>query len=143
MSGEAGPASLLPHRFPFVLLDRILEVDPGRKASGLKRITGGDRLLAGGTALSGAFLLEAAAQLCAVASAPAPAEGEERPAASVGYLVGVEGFEIFGLPVPGDSLRIEVTIDRRMGRLLQASFQATAGGRDAARGRLTVAQDVA
>jgi 3-hydroxyacyl-[acyl-carrier-protein] dehydratase len=132
----AGALSILPHRPPFVLLDRLLELVPGERGRAVKQVTGGEPWVAGGSALPGGLIVEACAQLLAVVagSGGPPGAGGGRP----GYLVALEGFT-FGRPVTaGECLVVEAVLGRRLGPLLSATVRAEVDGETLAEGRITV-----
>ena len=132
------PAEVLPHRFPFLLVDRVLEVVPGKKAVALKRLSASDRLVQVGGALPGVFLLEACAQLCALAGAPAKEDSQGGAPPRTGYLVGIEGFEVLRRGQAGDSVELEIHLGRGFGKLQQVTFEARIDGEILSRGNLTV-----
>jgi 3-hydroxyacyl-[acyl-carrier-protein] dehydratase len=105
----------LPHRYPFLMVDRVLEVLPGVRAVGVLNVTGGR--------LPEILLLEAMAQLSALA-APAlngPGTGE---APVSGYLAGINGARFAGYPQAGDRVILKVEFEARMGGLVR--FKGTA-----------------
>jgi 3-hydroxyacyl-[acyl-carrier-protein] dehydratase len=130
----------LPHRYPFLLLDRVENFVPGQRARGWLRLTAGGRMLAQDSRLPLVFLVEACAQLTALAAAPAntadTAGGEA--GAGIGYLAAVEGFQVKRLPAVGDTVVVEVRIERRLGRLLQVACELWADDEALGGGRLTV-----
>ncbi len=130
---------LLPHRHPFVLIDRVIELEPGVRGRAIKRLSAGDALPLGGPCSSPALLVEACAQLLAIVSSAPLAAGDEEPAAAgVGYLAGVDSFNLEHLPRAGDTLTLDVCIVRRFGPLLQAEAKVELEGRPIGGGRLTV-----
>jgi len=144
------PEEILPHRFPFLLVDRILEIVPGEKILAVKRLSASDRLLSQTTALPGVFLLEACAQLCGLANVSLEESGsleedgalEEEPGQVTqpqpGYLVGIEAFEVLAQARVGDSVELEVQLGRGFGKLQKVSFETRVEGEALSRGNLTV-----
>jgi len=114
----------LPHRYPFVLLDRILEAVPGEFARGRFQLSAGARLLAASEVLPLPFLVEACAQLTAVAASTGE-ESAEGGGGGLGYLAAIEGFHLQRLPRAGETVELTVRVDRRMGRLLQVICQVS------------------
>src|SRR5262247_1363523 len=104
----------LPHRYPFLLVDRVLAVDPGKTIRALKNVTINEPFFVGHfphrPVMPGVLTLEALAQaaaLLAFESAGASVEPD-----SVVYFVGIDGAR-FKRPVePGDQLIMDVTLDR-------------------------------
>lgn len=139
-------AELLPHRYPFALLDRVMEVIPGQSAVALKNISISDGLLAGhfpGRSIyPGVLMVECVAQLAAViygteAALVAPGSAVvER----VGYLAEIKQAKFLGVVVPGDQLTVRARAGRRLGELLSVTGQASVGQRVVMSAQLTVTQ---
>lgn len=106
--------SLLPHRYPFLLVDRIVETVPGRRAVGIKRVTSGEWASSapGGSVTPGAMphmlIVEARAQLTAAILAGLI----DGASGAVGYFLGIDRVRFRGAVVPGDELRLEVELLR-------------------------------
>ncbi len=121
----------LPLRFPYLLVDRILEEEPERVVA-LKNVTIGEPFFQGHfpepspAIMPGTLVLEAMAQTAAFLM---PA-GDDAPA--FGYLVGVEAARFRRRVVPGDQLRLEATLVRSRRGLVQAHVVATVDGELAA-----------
>lgn len=99
---------LLPHRYPFLLLDRIEECVPGERLVALKNVTVNEPQFQGHfpqrLVFPGVLLVEAIAQACGVL---ALSEQRER-AGGVFYLAGLDGFRFRRPVIPGDQVRIRV-----------------------------------
>ncbi len=107
------PLTLLPHRYPFLLLDRITEVDAGKSAKGIKNVTGGEwcmgeRMISGDTAgdMPHLLIVESLAQLSAALFATLM-EGSE---GAVGYFMGIDRMRCRGRARPGDVLHLAITL---------------------------------
>lgn len=104
--------SLLPHRYPMLLVDRIVETEPGKRAVGIKRVTSGEWASAapGGSVTAGEMphilVVEALAQLTA-AILVGLIDGA---IGAVGYFLGIDRVRFRGAVVPGDELRLEVEL---------------------------------
>ncbi|MCA9472023.1 MAG: 3-hydroxyacyl-ACP dehydratase FabZ [Nitrospira sp.] len=102
--------SILPHRYPFLLVDKIIEYEAGRRIVGLKNVTCNEPYFPGHfpgqPVMPGVLQLEVMAQVGAILALK-DAEGERR---RMVYLTGVDKAK-FRKPVfPGDQLRVEVEL---------------------------------
>jgi 3-hydroxyacyl-[acyl-carrier-protein] dehydratase len=102
--------SLLPHRYPFLLVDRVVECEPGRRLVAIKNVTVNEPFFQGHfpskPVMPGVLLIEAMAQatgLLAMESADVPKE-------AIYYLVGVDKARFKQPVVPGDQVRLEVEV---------------------------------
>lgn len=129
---------VLPHRYPFLLVDRIIEVEPGRRAVGLKCVTINEPFFQGhfpgNPVMPGVLILEAMAQVCAFVALEAP-EGRGRLA----LLAAVDRARFRRPVVPGDQLRIEVELIRTRGNIGRVVCSASVGERPVADAELTFA----
>ena len=117
---------ILPHRPPFLFVDRIEDLQPGVRASGIKCVTANEPFFAGHfpdqPIMPGVLLIEAMAQVGAVAILSLPQ--------FVGHLAlfgGVDKARFRRPVVPGDVLRLEVEIVRRVTRFGKGHGQAKVG----------------
>ena len=104
----------LPHRYPILLVDRVLELEPGKRIKALKNVTINEPFFVGHfphrPVMPGVLMLEAMAQTAALLSFAA--EGSAPDDKSVIYFAGIDGAR-FKRPVePGDQLIMEVTLER-------------------------------
>jgi 3-hydroxyacyl-[acyl-carrier-protein] dehydratase len=101
---------LIPQRFPFIMIDRIVEIEPGKRAVSIKNISGNDIFFLGHfpekAVMPGAAIIEAMAQTAIVLFAA----GKERQEGSGNplYYFGSVKARFLHAVVPGDQLRIEV-----------------------------------
>ena len=130
---EANPFPKLPHGRPFVLLDRVLEVDE-RRGVFMKLVSAADPCTAPDGTLPAAYVLEAMAQgggaLLGATSGNGPTPG---------YLASVDGFTLEASPRVGDELRVEVEIVRFFAAATLFRGEARVGERLVASGRFTLA----
>lgn len=100
---------LLPHRYPFLLVDKVVELEPGKRIVGIKNVTMNEPFFQGHfpgfPVMPGVLIIEAMAQVAAIlAYKTAGAEAKDK----VSYFMAIEHAR-FRKPVkPGDTLRIEV-----------------------------------
>ena len=104
----------LPHRFPFLLVDRVESVEPGKRIVAIKNVSINEPFFPGHfpnrPVMPGVLILEAMAQAAAILSFKSA--GTKPDANSVYYFVGIDKAR-FKKPVePGDQLRLEVEITR-------------------------------
>ena len=129
-------ARLLPHRYPFFLLDRIVSLEPGVRAEAIKNVTASDGVLAGhfpGRMLyPGVLQVECVAQLAAViyGSAAVSRAGDEEIsdlADRVGYLAEIRQAKFMKPVFPGDQILIRAQSGTRLGSLISVDGQASVG----------------
>jgi len=129
---------LLPHRFPFLFVDRIVELEPDRRIVGVKVVALNDRFLTplgdGRMALSRAVLTEAVAQVGAIMVLARP---ENRDKLVV--FMGIERVRYRRPVCAGDVVSIEVVARRFRGRSGQFAGTARVDGQVAAHGVMTFA----
>ena len=122
----------LPHRYPFLLVDRIVERSE-EKVVGVKNVTANEPFFQGHfpppleAVMPGVLILEAMTQTAAFLALD---DGRESP--SIGYLVGIDKAKFRRKVIPGDQLRMEARISRQKRELLQATVEATVNGEFAA-----------
>jgi 3-hydroxyacyl-[acyl-carrier-protein] dehydratase len=119
----------LPHRFPFLMLDRVELVEPGTRIVALKNVTINEPFFPGHfpnrPVMPGVLILEAMAQAAAILSFKS---ADKMPDAnSVYYFVGIDKAR-FKRPVePGDQLRLEVHFERSIKSIWKYSAKASVG----------------
>jgi len=127
---ECDALDVLPHRFPFRMIDRVLTLEAGRSAVVLKNVTCADPLFDRHGTWARVLLVEIMAQAAGMAAASHPGE----PAA--GLLVAVNRFRCGRPVVPGDRLVTAVEIVRRFGSVVKARAVVRAGNVRCAAGEL-------
>lgn len=118
---------ILPHRYPFLLVDRVLELEEGKRAVGLKNVTINEEFFNGHfphyPVMPGVLIVEALAQVSAVIMLTK--EGNE---GRLGLLAGIDHCRFKKQVKPGDQLRLEVTITRVKGAIGKGTGIATVDG---------------
>ena len=104
----------LPHRYPFLLIDRIKEIDLGKRILALKNVTINEPFFQGHfpqrPIMPGVLILEAMAQAAGILVFRT--QGDKPDESSVYYLAGIDKARFKRPVVPGDQLEIEVTLER-------------------------------
>ena len=117
----------LPHRYPFLLIDRMLEIEPGVRARGLKNVTMNEPFFPGHfphhPVMPGVLIIEAMAQAAALLSFKST--GVKPDDNSVFYFVGIDNAR-FKRPVgPGDQLILHATLERVRGGIYRFNCKGT------------------
>ena len=120
---------LLPHRYPFLLVDRVLEIDKGKSIKALKNVTANEPYFTGHfpsrPVMPGVLMLEALAQAAALLAFDTL--GETPDEKTVYYFAGIDGAR-FKRPVePGDQLILEVELDRMKSGIFKFKARAKVG----------------
>lgn len=120
---------LLPHRYPFLLVDRVKEVQPGKRLVAYKNVSHNEPFFQGHfpghPIMPGVLILEAMAQACALlASQSAGAVAHSQ----VAYLMGIDGARFRKPVVPGDQLLIEVEVVKQKGAIWKQKGIASVSG---------------
>src|SRR5690349_6801434 len=107
---------ILPHRYPFLLVDRITEFEPDKRIVGIKNVTLTERYLSplneGATALPPSFLAEAVAQVVAIMILAKPVNREK-----LIYFMGIERVRYRRSVNRGDVVEIEAVVRRLRSRM--------------------------
>jgi 3-hydroxyacyl-[acyl-carrier-protein] dehydratase len=129
--------SLLPHRWPFLLVDRITEYEPAEKRIvGIKAVTSTEWFFGGHfpglPIMPGVLQVEALAQTMGVYVALQPGFGDR-----IGLFAGIDEVRFKHIVVPGDTLRLEVTMEKLGSRFGKGRAVATVDGEVACEGLLS------
>jgi 3-hydroxyacyl-[acyl-carrier-protein] dehydratase len=130
--------ALIPHRYPFLLVDRILDIEPGKRAVGLKHVSMSDPWLQGHfpkyPVMPGVLIVEALAQTGAVLVMQDPANAGKLP-----FFARVDNCRFRQQVRPGDTLRLEVEVTSFRGPVGKAHARALVGDTLACEADLTFA----
>lgn len=125
----------LPHRYPFLLVDRILDFQPGVSITGIKNVSINEPFFQGHfpgqPIMPGVLIIEALAQVAGILAYRSGAEGD-----SV-YFMSIEKAKFRRPVVPGDQLRLEIKLLQKRGNVWKVSGAATVDGKVASEAELT------
>lgn len=114
-------AAVLPHRYPFLLIDRVVALDPNRTVTAIKNVTVNEPFFQGHfpghPVMPGVLIIEAMAQAAGVLIKLSEPHNPDQP--MVFYLVKVDKVRFNRVVVPGDQLRFEVEHKRRLRNMSQ------------------------
>jgi len=114
--------NILPHRFPFLMIDRIIELEPGVKAVGLKNITVNEPFFQGHfpnhPIMPGVLVVEAMAQVAGVLAFRSGVKGE------FVYFMSIEKAKFRKPVLPGDQLRLEIKVLHQRNNVWRFSGEA-------------------
>jgi beta-hydroxyacyl-ACP dehydratase FabZ len=130
MLGIQEVMELLPHRYPFLLIDRILEFEMGKRIVGLKNVTINEPFFQGHfpghPIMPGVLLLEAMAQTGGVMALKSiPPEDVKK---KVLYFMSIDKAKFRKPVVPGDQVRFELELIRARGTIMSLKAKATVDG---------------
>lgn len=118
---------VIPHRYPFLLVDKVLEIEEEKRVVGLKNVTVNEPFFQGHfpdyPVMPGVLILEALAQVGAIAVL-----GMEKNKGKIGFLAGVDKCRFKRQVKPGDQLKLEVEITRMKGPIGKGKGKATVDG---------------
>jgi len=128
----------IPHRYPFLLVDKIVDVEKGETAVGVKNVTINEPFFPGHfpqkPVMPGVLILEAMAQTAGVLAIDFLGEDAK---GKVVYFMGIDGAKFRQPVVPGDQLRMKVTKTRGGGAVWKFDAEATVDGQVVAQAKLT------
>ena len=135
---RAGIESILPHREPFLLIDEVVELEPGERVVARKRVREDEWYLRGHfpgrPVMPGVLIVEAMAQTGAIAVL-----AEEENRGRIALFAGIDDTRFKRIVEPGDELELECTLEQVRGPIGKGKARATVDGQLAARGTLTFA----
>jgi len=120
----------LPHRYPFLLVDRVVELEKDVRIKALKNVSINEPFFNGHfpnrPVMPGVLMLEALAQASALLSFAS--EGEVADGSRLYYFVGIDGARFKRVVEPGDQLILESKIERKKANIYKYSTRATVDG---------------
>lgn len=129
---------IIPHRYPFLLIDRIIELTPGDCAVAIKNVTASEHIFTGHFpqehVMPGVLIVEAMAQTGAVTILSMP-ENKGK----IAYFAGIDQCKFKRKVIPGDTLKLEAKVIKRKGSLGLAEALATVNGELACKAMLKFA----
>ena len=129
---------IIPHRYPFLLVDKIVEFEEGVKAVGIKNVTINEPFFNGHfpeyPVMPGVLIVEALAQVGATSILQ-----KEGNKGKIGFLAGLDKVRFKRQVKPGDQLRLEVEITRVKGPIGKGKGIATVDGEVACEAEITFA----
>ena len=128
---------ILPHRYPFLLVDRVVELEPGVRAVGIKNVTANEPQFTGHfpgrPIMPGVLMVEALAQTAGVAVLSL-----DEYRGKLGLFAGIDDCRFRRLVQPGDTLRLEVTVEKLRGMFGRVRAVASVEGEVAVEGTLSI-----
>lgn len=123
---------ILPHRYPFLLVDRVIALDPGKRITGLKNVTFNEQFFQGhfpgAPVMPGVLIIEAMAQVAGVLIYRDLPEKDKK----LIYFTGIENAKFRRPVTPGDQLLIEMELVGRRNTFGKMAGRATVDGKLAA-----------
>jgi beta-hydroxyacyl-ACP dehydratase FabZ len=120
--------AILPHRYPFLLVDRIIGYDPGKRVVGIKNVTLNEPFFAGhfpgAPVMPGVLIVEAMAQTAGVMMLASMPDRETK----LVFFTGIDGAKFRHPVVPGDQLRLELTVLKLRPRYIKLRGEAYVDG---------------
>jgi 3-hydroxyacyl-[acyl-carrier-protein] dehydratase len=129
---------LLPHRYPFLLVDRVLELEPRKSITALKNVTMNEPFFQGHfpdfPVMPGVLIIEALAQTAALLTF-----SEERAEDAVYYFAGIDGARFKRIVLPGDQLILHANFERGKAGIYKFQVKAMVNDELAAEAAITCA----
>lgn len=128
---------IIPHRYPFLLVDRIIELEPGKRVVGIKAVTANEPQFTGHfperPIMPGVLMVEALAQTAGVAVMTL-----DEYRGKLGLFAGIDDCRFRRMVVPGDTLRLEVTVEKLRGMFGRVRGVASVEGEVAVEATLSI-----
>jgi beta-hydroxyacyl-ACP dehydratase FabZ len=122
----------LPHRYPFLMVDRITELEPGKRIVGFKNVTANEEYFQGhfpeNPVMPGVLIIEAMAQVGGILARATVSEGLDKAGSQSIYFMSIDKVKFRRPVVPGDQLRFELTPLRTGNRIWKMEGKAYVEG---------------
>jgi 3-hydroxyacyl-[acyl-carrier-protein] dehydratase len=129
---------IIPHRYPFLMVDRVIEIEEGVRAVGIKNVSANEWFFEGHfpgkKVMPGVLIVEAMAQVAAICLLKGVDAAGKSP-----LFGGIENMRFRRPVVPGDQLRLEFVLEKLRGPIGKGKVRATVEGKLAAEGSITFA----
>lgn len=127
--------SILPHRYPFLMVDSVIELEPGVKVVGIKNVTVNEPFFQGhfpdNPVMPGVLIVEAMAQAAGILAFKSGMQG------TTVYFMSIEKVKFRKIVLPGDQLRLEVNVMHNRGNVWKFSGSAFVGDKLASEAEFT------
>ena len=127
--------TILPHRYPFLLVDRIVELEPGKRGVGIKNLTGNEWCLNGGATYPPVLLLESLAQVGGIVLG-SKAREENPNSRFIGLFAGVSDFQFLRAPIVGEQITLKVELSQSLASIYRFISEVEVGGEKIAGGQI-------
>ena len=128
---------ILPHRYPFLLVDRVVELEPGKRAVGIKMVTANEPQFTGHfpgrPIMPGVFMVEALAQTAGVAILTL-----DEYRGKLGLFAGIDECRFRRMVVPGDQLTLKIEVEKLRGMFGRVRAVASVDGEIAVEATLSI-----
>jgi 3-hydroxyacyl-[acyl-carrier-protein] dehydratase len=129
--------SILPHRYPFLLVDRIVEMEPGKRGVGIKNVTGNEWFLNAGADYPPVLLLESLAQVGGIVLG-CKAREENPNSRFIGLFAGVSDFQFLRFPAVGEQVTLTVELSQSLASIYRFNSTALVEGGKIAGGQILI-----
>lgn len=113
---------ILPHRYPFLLVDRIVSLEPGKRGTGIKNLTGNEWFFNGRNAYPPVLLLESLAQLGGIVLGTKARE-ENPDSRFFGLFAGVSDFHYRRSPILGEQITLKVEVSQSLASIYRLAAE--------------------
>jgi 3-hydroxyacyl-[acyl-carrier-protein] dehydratase len=127
--------NILPHRLPFLLVDRIVELEPGKRGIGVKNLTGNEWFFNGRNSYPPVLLLESLAQVGGIILG-SKAREENPNSQFIGLFAGVSDFQYLRSPILGEQITLKVELSQSLASIYRFAAEVYVEGEKIASGQV-------